>query len=73
MTFVFGADPGFGYVYRARPDGRHLALERVLLIHRLILSGRLYFPGPDVSHRYSLEPLPLCLDGEVARAGVRRK
>ena len=71
MTSVFEADPGFGYVCHARPDGHYLALERVLLIHKLILSGRLYCPGPYVSHACSPDPLSLCFYSEVARAGVR--
>ena len=71
MTSVFGSRPELGYACRARLDGRRLMLEHVPLIRRLIWSGRLYCPGPDVSHTCSPEPLPLCLYGEVARAGVR--
>ena len=67
---MFGFLPEFGYAYRAKLDGRHLTLEHVPLIHILISSNQLYCPGPDVSRRCSPEPLPLCLDGEVARAGV---
>ena len=36
MTSVFGFRPEFGYAYRAKLDVRHLVLERVLLIRRLI-------------------------------------
>ena len=73
MTFVFGSRPELGYDCRARLDGRRLVSEHVPLIRRLIWSGRLYCPSPDVSRRCSPEPLPLCLDGEVVRAGVRHK
>ena len=73
MTSVFGSQPKLGYACRARLDGRRLVLEHVPLIRRLIWSGRLYCPGPVVGHRCSPEPLPLCLDGEVALAGVRYK
>ena len=73
MTSVFVSRPELGYAYHARLDGRRLMLGHVPLIRRLIWSGRLYCTGPDVSHRCSPELLPLCLDGEVARAGVRRK
>lgn len=70
MTSVFGSRPELCYACRAKLDGRLLVLEHVLLIRRLIWYGRLCFPGPDVSRTYSPEPLPLCLYGEVARAGV---
>ena len=48
-------------------------LEHTPLTHILILSDRLYCPGPFVGHRYSPGPLPPCLDGGVTRAGVQRK
>ena len=73
MTSVFGFWPKVGCAYRAKLDGRHLTLEHVPLIHRLMSSDRLYCPGPDVSRRCSPEPLPLCLDGEVVWDGVRHK
>ena len=65
MKSVFGADPGFGYACRTRPDGRHSVLEHVLLIHILILSSRLYCPGPDVSRMCFPDPLPPCLYSEA--------
>ena len=73
MTAVFGADLELDDVDRARFGGCHLVSEHVHLIRRLIWSNRLYCPGPCVGRWYSLEPLPPCLDGGVARAGVRRK
>ena len=73
MTSVFGFRPEFGYAARAKLEGHHLSSEHAPLIRILIWSCRLYCPGPDVSHRCSPELLPLCLDGEVARAGVRHE
>ena len=73
MTSVFGFRPEFGYAYRAKLDARHLALEHVPLIRRLIWSDQLHCPGPDVSCKCSPELLPLCLDGEVVRDDVRHK
>ena len=64
MTYVFGADPGLGYVCRARLDGCHLKLGHALLNHRSIWSGWLYWLGLDVGHTCSLEPLSPCLYGE---------
>ena len=64
MTPEFGADPGLGYVCLARPDSRHLVLEHVLLIHRLIKSDRLYCLGTYVGRTCSPEPLSPCLYGE---------
>ena len=71
MASVFGYGPELGYVVRARLDGRYLVLEHVPLIRRLIWSGRLYYPGPDVTRTCSPELLPLCVYDEVAQAGVR--
>ena len=43
------------------------------MIHRLIWLGLLYCPGPVVGRRCILEPLSLCLYGEVVRVGVWRR
>lgn len=71
MASVFGSHPELGYACRARLDGHRLVSEHVPLIHRLIWSGRLYCPSPDVSCTCSPEPIPPCLYGGVARAGIR--
>ena len=69
MASVSGAGTRFDF---ARPDGRRLALERVLLIRRLILSGQFYCPGPDVSRTCNPDPPYLCFFVEVVWAGVWR-
>ena len=71
MTSVFGFQPECGYAYRARLDGRHLALEHAPLIHRSIYSDLLYCPSPAAGHMYVPELFYLCLYDEVEQAGVR--
>ena len=41
------------------------------VIHRMILSGLLYFPSRAAGHVYIPELLYFCLFSEVVRAGVR--
>ena len=55
----------------ARSDGRPCALGHAPSIHRLILSDRLYYPGPVVGHKCIPELLFLCFYGEVVQAGVQ--
>ena len=73
VTTQFGWSPYavFGPGEGARPDGHLLALGHAPLIHRLIRSDRLYYPGPVVGRTCILQPLYLCLEGEVVRSGVR--
>ena len=71
MKSVCGFWPGRGYACRARLDSHLLAPGDAPVIHRLIWSDLLYFPGPVVGHMCIPELLFLCFYDEVERAGVR--
>ena len=70
MRSVCGFRPGRGCAFHAGIGIRPLASGSALVIHRLIWSDLLYFPGPTVGHMYIPELLCLCFYSEVVRAGV---
>ena len=71
MKSEFGAGPEYCNVHHTGLHSRCLVPGHGLSIHRSIWSDRLYWPGLDVNHMYSPQPLSPCLFGEGVRAGVR--
>jgi hypothetical protein len=71
MTSELSDNPEYCDVHNVGLHSHYLMPGHGLLIHRSILSDRLYWPGPDVSHMYSPRLLSPCLFGEGVRAGVR--
>ena len=71
MEFVYGFQPGHGYVCHVQPDGHRRASGHTPAIRRLIWYDLLCFPGHAAGHIYVPELLCLCFYGEVVRVGVR--
>ena len=71
MEFICGFRPGCYYVCHVQPDGHRCASGHAPVIHRLILSDLLCFPGCAAGHVYIPELLYFCLFSEVVQAGVR--
>ena len=71
MKSVCGFWPGHGCACRAKTDGHLLALGHAPLIHRLIWSDLLYYPGPVVGRKCIQQLLSLFLYGGVVQAGVQ--